>query len=89
IPVISSIGVNIQGEMFNINADVAAGSIAKALGAEKLMFVTDVQGVLKDQQLLPELTVEEVNYLIEEKTIYGGMIPKVMSAVKALSPTLH
>ncbi len=89
IPVISSIGVNSKGEIFNINADVAAGSIAKALGAEKLMFVTDVQGVLKDQQLLPELTVEEVNYLIEEKTIYGGMIPKVMSAVKALSPTLH
>ncbi|WP_210610950.1 acetylglutamate kinase [Priestia flexa] len=89
IPVISSIGVNSQGEMFNINADVAAGSIAKALGAQKLMFVTDVQGVLKDQQLLTELTVEEVSQLIEEKTIYGGMIPKVMSAVKALSPTLH
>ncbi|GAB1772843.1 acetylglutamate kinase [Priestia megaterium] len=89
IPVISSIGADEEGNSYNINADVAAGAVAQAVNAEKLMFVTDVKGVLKDGALLPELTKSEIDALIEEKVIYGGMIPKVTSAVNALSPLLE
>ncbi|MED4282163.1 acetylglutamate kinase [Priestia megaterium] len=89
IPVVSSIGADEEGNSYNINADVAAGAVAQAVNAEKLMFVTDVKGVLKDGALLPELTKSEINALIEEKVIYGGMIPKVTSAVNALSPLLE
>ncbi|MED4235965.1 acetylglutamate kinase [Priestia megaterium] len=89
IPVVSSIGADEEGNSYNINADVAAGAVAKAVNAEKLMFVTDVKGVLKDGALLPELTKSEIDALIEEKVIYGGMIPKVTSAVNALSPLLE
>ncbi|MFP3664625.1 acetylglutamate kinase [Priestia sp. SIMBA_032] len=89
IPVISSIGADDKGNSYNINADVAAGAVAQAVNAEKLMFVTDVKGVLKDGTLLPELTKSEIDALIEEKVIYGGMIPKVTSAVNALSPLLE
>ncbi|KML24942.1 MULTISPECIES: acetylglutamate kinase [Priestia] len=89
IPVISSIGADEEGNSYNINADVAAGAVAQAVNAEKLMFVTDVKGVLKDGALLPELTKPEIDALIEEKVIYGGMIPKVTSAVNALSPLLE
>ncbi|WP_176585119.1 acetylglutamate kinase [Priestia megaterium] len=89
IPVVSSIGADEEGNSYNINADVAAGAVAQAVNAEKLMFVTDVKGVLKDGALLPELTKSEIDTLIEEKVIYGGMIPKVTSAVNALSPLLE
>lgn len=89
IPVVSSIGADEEGNSYNINADVAAGAVAQAVNAEKLMFVTDVKGVLKDEALLPELTKSEIDALIEEKVIYGGMIPKVTSAVNALSPLLE
>ncbi|WP_195781206.1 acetylglutamate kinase [Priestia megaterium] len=89
IPVISSIGADEEGNSYNINADVAAGAVAQAVNAEKLMFVTDVKGVLKDGTLLPELTKSEIDGLIEKKVIYGGMIPKVTSAVNALSPLLE
>ncbi|MEH7555428.1 acetylglutamate kinase [Priestia megaterium] len=89
IPVISSIGADEEGNSYNINADVVAGAVAQAVNAEKLMFVTDVKGVLKDGALLPELTKSEIDALIEEKVIYGGMIPKVTSAVNALSPLLE
>ncbi|WP_043980515.1 acetylglutamate kinase [Priestia megaterium] len=89
IPVVSSIGADEEGNSYNINADVAAGAVAQAVNAEKLMFVTDVKGVLKDGALLPELTKSEIDALIEEKVIYGGMIPKVTSAINALSPLLE
>ncbi|QBP40251.1 acetylglutamate kinase [Paenisporosarcina antarctica] len=89
IPVISSIGADKNGNGFNVNADLAAGAIAQAVHAEKLMFVTDVRGVLQDGQLIPQLTKREVQQLIVDKTIYGGMIPKVTAAVNALSDTLE
>ncbi|TYR79536.1 acetylglutamate kinase [Priestia megaterium] len=88
IPVVSSIGVNKEGDCFNINADLAAGAIAQAVQAEKLMFVTDVKGVLQDKQLISELTKGEIQKLIDNGTIHGGMIPKVTAAVNALSDTL-
>ncbi|MFC3883700.1 acetylglutamate kinase [Bacillus songklensis] len=89
VPVISSIGVNKEGESFNINADLAAGAVAQALGAKQLLFVTDVQGILKDDELLPEVTPADVEQLMKSGVIYGGMIPKVQAAIKALSPSLH
>ncbi|WP_110114549.1 acetylglutamate kinase [Bacillus sp. CGMCC 1.16541] len=88
VPVISSIGVNKQGEMFNINADLAASAVAQSIHAEKLLFVTDVQGVLVEEEVIEELTKSEITTLIEQGTIYGGMIPKVQGASQALSDTL-
>ncbi|WP_078408648.1 acetylglutamate kinase [Priestia abyssalis] len=88
VPVISSIGANQEGESFNINADLAAGAVAQALGAKQLLFVTDVQGIIKDGELLDEVTPVYIEQLIKDGVIYGGMIPKVKSAIKALSSSL-
>lgn len=85
IPVISPLAVDKNGDRYNINADTAAGSIAKALGAKQLMIVTDVSGVLKNDELLEEITINQVKQLIEDKTIYGGMIPKVKAALDGLA----
>lgn len=87
-PVLSSIGFNQKGESFNINADLAAGAVAKALGAKQLVFITDVPGIMKDGDLLEKVTPSYVDQLIQDEVIYGGMIPKVKSAVKALSSSL-
>ena len=82
IPVVAPIAVSEKGETLNINADTFAGALAKALRAKRLLLLTDVQGVLdSDGRLLPELSVEEVERLIENGTISGGMIPKVRSCV--------
>lgn len=85
IPVIAPIGFGEDGETYNINADTAAGAIAGALGASKLLMLTDVAGVLNKQgELISELTVAEVQELIADGTISGGMIPKVETCVDAL-----
>jgi len=87
IPVIAPIGVGPDGRSYNINADTVAGEIAAALKAEKLMLLTDVEGVKmsKDsQEVIPVLTVNEVNDLIDKKIINGGMIPKVLGCIEAL-----
>ena len=85
IPVIAPIGFGANGETFNINADTAAGAIAAALKAAKLMLLTDVPGVLdKDGQLIGELTLSEVHQLMGDGTITGGMIPKLETCVSAL-----
>jgi acetylglutamate kinase len=90
VPVISPIGVDNQGNIYNINADYAAIGVAGALKAEKLIFLTDVAGVLKDlsdsSSLIPELSIDEISGYINDGTISGGMIPKVecgVSGVKA------
>jgi len=86
IPVIAPIGLGAKGETYNINADTAAGAIASALAARKLIMLTDVPGVLdKEGNLLSQITVNDVPKLIKNKTISGGMIPKVETCVNALS----
>lgn len=85
IPVIAPIGLGTNGETFNINADTAAGAVAAAIGAAKLMILTDVSGVLnKDKELISELSFSEVRKLIKEGVITGGMIPKVETCLHAL-----
>jgi len=85
IPVIAPIGIGAEGETYNINADTAAGAIAAALAAAKLMVLTDVAGVLnKDKQLISELTVHEAHKLMKDGTISGGMIPKIEMCIHAI-----
>ena len=85
IPVIAPLGADEDGETFNINADTAAGEIASALKAEKLILLTDVEGVKdKNDKLLSTLTEQETEKSIESGAISGGMIPKVNCCCKAL-----
>jgi acetylglutamate kinase len=86
IPVIAPVAPGRDGETYNVNADTFAGAIAGALNATRLLFLTDVPGVLdKDGNLLKELTVSQVEALIADGTISGGMIPKVETCVAALA----
>lgn len=86
IPVIAPVGVGEEGQALNINADLVAGAIAGALKAEKLILLTDVEGVkTKDGKLLRSLNRDELDGLIEDGTISGGMIPKVETCVKAVN----
>ncbi|WP_169567308.1 acetylglutamate kinase [Sneathiella limimaris] len=85
IPVIAPIGVGPNGQTFNINADTAAGHIAAAIGASKLIMMTDVEGVLdKEKKLINRLTPNEVEKLQSNGTIVGGMIPKLETCLFAL-----
>jgi acetylglutamate kinase len=85
IPVIAPIGVGANGETFNINADTAAGAVAAAAGAARLLMLTDVPGVLDDTgRLIREMTVERAKTLIQSGTISGGMIPKVETCLDAV-----
>lgn len=85
IPVIAPIGVGPNGETFNINADTAAGAIAGAAGATRLLMLTDVAGVLDDTgRLIKEMTVERAKTLMQSGTISGGMIPKVETCLEAV-----
>ncbi len=85
IPVIAPVGVGAGGESYNINADVVAGRVAAALKAEKLILLTDVQGVKNKQgDLLPSISVTEMHRLISDESIVGGMIPKVECCAQAL-----
>ncbi|HZJ81548.1 MAG TPA: acetylglutamate kinase [Guyparkeria sp.] len=85
IPVIAPIGVGEDGEAYNINADVVASKIAQVLGAEKLLLLTNTAGVLdRHGKLLTGLTAADVEGLIEDGTIYGGMLPKINFALDAV-----
>jgi acetylglutamate kinase len=85
IPVIAPIGVGPKGETFNINADTVAGAVAGALTAERLILLTDVEGVLdQDKKLISRLTLAEARALIADGTISGGMIPKIQTAIDAV-----
>jgi acetylglutamate kinase len=86
IPVIAPIGVGEDGQTYNINADTVAGKLAITLQAEKLILLTNTAGVLaKDGKLLTGLSAKQVNALIEDGTIHGGMLPKVGCALDAVS----
>lgn len=85
IPVIAPIGVGADGESYNINADLVAGKVAEALNAEKLMLLTDIEGLLDKQgNVLTGLSTEQVDALIADGTIYGGMLPKIGCALDAV-----
>jgi acetylglutamate kinase len=85
IPVIAPVGWGEDGQTYNINADTVAGAVAGALGAKRLLMLTDVPGVLDaDKKLLPDLTIADVDRLCAEGVITGGMIPKVETCVAAV-----
>ena len=85
IPVIAPIGVGEDGQSYNINADLVAGKLAATLQAEKLILLTNTPGILdKNNKLLTGLDAEQVEALIKDGTIYGGMLPKIRSAMEAV-----
>ena len=85
IPVLAPVAQGLDGETYNVNADTFAGAIAGALKAKRLLFLTDVPGVLdKNKQLIKELSVGQIRDLIADGTITGGMIPKVETCIYAL-----
>jgi acetylglutamate kinase len=85
VPVISPISLGLDGQTYNVNADHAALAVAAAMGADSLVFLTNVPGVLIDDQPAPHLTVPEAKDLIASGIIVGGMIPKVRSALEAVA----
>ncbi|MEJ5186628.1 MAG: acetylglutamate kinase [Candidatus Geothermincolales bacterium] len=93
IPVVASIGVDERGQSYNINADLVAGALAEALGAYKLVYLTDVDGILLDLEdpssLVPELSVKEAERMLEEGLLEKGMIPKVESCLRAVRGGVH
>ncbi|HQS09931.1 MAG TPA: acetylglutamate kinase [Xanthobacteraceae bacterium] len=85
IPVLAPVAAALDGGTYNVNADTFAGAIAGALGAKRLLMLTDVPGVLdKDKQLIPRLTIAQAKALIADGTVSGGMIPKVETCIYAL-----
>lgn len=88
IPIVSSVGVGLDGESYNINADSVAGNLAAALKADKLIMLTDVEGIFEDpddrKTLISALQTDRAHKMIDEGKIAGGMIPKVEACVKAL-----
>ncbi len=88
IPVVSTIGCDRQGNSYNINGDTAAAFIAGALGAQRLIMMTDIDGILRDKDdsstIIPRVTISEIEQLKSDGTISGGMIPKVDCCVEAI-----
>ena len=93
IPVIATIGSDEQGQAYNINADTVAGAIAEAMGAEKLVYLTDIEGLRRDvsdaASLIRQITAAELDAMVDDGTIVGGMIPKVASCVQAVRNGVH
>lgn len=89
IPIVSSVAADDTGQAYNINADTVAGELAAALGAEKLILLTDTAGILRDYKdpstLIPKLDIQEARRLIEANVVSGGMIPKVNCCVRSLA----
>ncbi|ABX08430.1 acetylglutamate kinase [Prochlorococcus marinus] len=89
IPVISSVAASKQGDSLNINADTVAGEIAAALGAEKLILLTDILGILRDKSdqtsLIRHIRLQEARELIEKGIVNGGMMPKIGCCIRALA----
>ncbi|MBS7525593.1 acetylglutamate kinase [Fusibacter paucivorans] len=89
VPVISPIGADAEGNAFNVNADEAAAAVAGALKAEKLIMLTDVDGVLNGKALISEITMKQAETLIAEGVITGGMIPKIECCIKSDVENVH
>jgi acetylglutamate kinase len=93
IPVVATVGIGTGGQAYNINADTAAGAIAAALSADKLIYLTDVAGVRADRDdpdsLIGQIRAAEVEQLIEDKVVDGGMIPKLEAAAGAVRQGVH
>ena len=89
IPVVSTIGADASGQAYNINADTVAGALAGALGAEKAIYLTDVAGLLTDSDdpssIVPHATVKDLEAMVANGTISGGMIPKVRACIDAVN----
>jgi acetylglutamate kinase len=89
IPIVSSVAADEDGQAYNINADTVAGELAAALGAEKLILLTDTAGILQDYKdpstLIPKVNIQEARKLIEVGIVAGGMIPKVSCCVRSLA----
>lgn len=86
IPVISPIGIGVNDETYNINADTAAGAIASAVNASKFILLTDVEGVLnKEDQLVKQLTLKTATNMLNDGSLSGGMIPKIETCAKAIN----
>jgi acetylglutamate kinase len=89
VPIISPLARDVTGAVLNINADIAAGNIAGELQAAKMIYLSDVPGIMRDpmdkQSLIPSVSSDKIDHLLEEEIITGGMIPKVESALLALS----
>jgi acetylglutamate kinase len=86
VPVIAPLGLDENGQTYNINADTAAGFIAKKLNARRLIIMSDVEGVLdKNKKLIPEINSETIKELIDDETISGGMIPKINNCLDVAS----
>lgn len=93
IPVITPVGLGPDGKSYNVNADTAAGEIARALQAEKLVFLTDVNGIIRDgsdpKSLISTLHINDVDALVDAGTISGGMIPKLQACVRSVKGGVH
>ena len=86
IPIVVPLGVGDDGKIYNINADVAAGSIAKEIDARRLLLMTDVEGVLdQNQKLISEINLNKANEMLKNNIISGGMIPKINTCLDAIS----
>nr|WP_100374670.1 acetylglutamate kinase [Bacillus sp. FJAT-45037] len=85
MPIIASIATSVEGQHYNVNADHAAAAVANSLGASQLVFVTDVDGILKDGEPVKVISKEQIDTWLVDGTIHGGMIPKVTAALKSLT----
>jgi acetylglutamate kinase len=88
VPVLSTVGVDANGTSYNVNADTAAGAIAEALQAEKIVYLTDIAGLRRDindaMSLIQRISINDLQSLIDDGTISGGMIPKIESCMQAV-----
>ena len=86
VPIVVPLGIGDDGKIYNINADIAAGAIAKEINSRRLLLMTDVEGVLdKDKKLISEIYSETANSMINDKSISGGMIPKINTCIDAVN----
>ena len=86
IPIIAPMGLDYKGQAYNINADTAAGAIARSLKSRRLLFITDVEGVCdKNDKLITEINTSKAKKMIDDETIHGGMIPKIKTCIHAIN----